>query len=98
MQTTAVPDMPVTTENELGPKVSDVLSEEEIEAIKASMVSWKDTVPVRFMYKGRNLNISSGRLMPKGINVIHQIHYWNFPRDTAKRIAKALQVQAVFSE
>ena len=39
-----------------------------------------------------------GNLQPKGINVIHQNFYWNFTRATAKKIAAALNVKAIFSE
>lgn len=83
---------------EVGPKLSDAFTPEEIEAIKAEMVPYDQATVVRFLHNGQNLTIQTGRLMAKGINVIHQTVYWNFTRETAKRIAAALKVTAVFSE
>jgi hypothetical protein len=79
---------------EFGPKVSDFFSPQEIEALKAEQVP--SGVPVRFLYQGRNLNISNGRLMTKGVNIIYQVVYWNFLRETSKKIAQALGVEAIF--
>jgi hypothetical protein len=53
---------------------------------------------VRFQHHGQTLSIHSGHLQPRGINVIHQNVYWNFTKGTAKKIAAALNVNAVFSE
>jgi len=81
-----------------GPKLADVFRPEEIDALKSELVPAENATPVRFLHHGQNLTIQSGRLMPKGVNVIHQIVYWNFTRETATRIAKALNVSPVFSE
>jgi hypothetical protein len=53
-------------------------------------------LPVRFMYKGKAMDISTGWLAPKGTNVMYQPVYWNFTRATANKIAKWLGVKAVF--
>lgn len=82
----------------LGPKLADVFSRDEIEALKNEMVPSAAASPVRFLHDGQNLNILSGRLMQRGTNVIYQIVYWNFTRTTAEKIAAALRVRAVFSE
>jgi hypothetical protein len=70
------------------------LTPEQIAEIKQEMVAKGE--PVRFLHEGQNLNISSGRLLPKGTLVMHQIVYWNFSTETAKKIARYLGVKAVF--
>ena len=82
----------------LGPKLSDAYSPEQIEALRAEMVPYSQATPVRFQHHGQTLSIHSGQLQPRGINVIHQNVYWNFTEGTAKKIAAALNVNAVFSE
>jgi hypothetical protein len=72
------------------------LTEEQIVRYKSALV--KGGVPVRFLHNGGALNIISGHVQPRGINVIHQCVYWNFTRETAQEIAKLLDVRAVFSE
>jgi hypothetical protein len=74
------------------------LSPQDIEYFKWRMVP--DGTPVRFLYRGQCLNILTGALQKKGINVIFQRHYWNFTKETAKEIALRLgrDVQPVFSE
>ncbi len=79
-----------------GPKLANCFSPAEIEKIKAEFV--QVGVPVRFLDKGRNLNIVTGELMPKGVNVIYQTVYWRLTRETANKIATKLGVRAVFSE
>lgn len=54
--------------------------------------------PVRFMFQGRSLNIVTGELCKKGINIMYQIVYWNFEEETSKKIASWLGVKAVFSD
>ncbi|KKN28154.1 hypothetical protein LCGC14_0857200 [marine sediment metagenome] len=44
-------------------------------------------VPVRFMVGGQALNICTGELNPKHINVINSIVYWNFTKKTISKIA-----------
>jgi hypothetical protein len=77
-----------------GPK----LNEEQIQRFKSQMVECG--TPVRFLYRGQCLNIVTGDLQTKGINVIYQWHYWNFTTATAMEIAKALgtDIRAVLSE
>ncbi len=74
------------------------LSGEQILRFQFQMVA-KGT-PVRFLYRGQCLNIVTGDLQAKGINVIHQWHYWNFTAATAREIVEALgtDVRAVLSE
>jgi hypothetical protein len=55
-------------------------------------------VPVRFMLGGGSLDIVSGKVSAKGTNVIHQIVYWNFTKDTAKKIAKWLGARPSFDK
>jgi hypothetical protein len=75
------------------------LTEAQIAAIKSEMVKDGDPKgrPVRFQVNGQTLNISTGELQTKGINIIHQIVYWNFPEATSKKIATWLGAKAVFS-
>lgn len=70
----------------------------EVAMVKAEMVPPESTHPVRFQTQGLTMNIVTGYLQPKGINVIHQTHYWAFPRETALRIAALTGTKAVFSE
>ncbi len=72
------------------------LTEEQIARFQATLVN--PGVPVRFLYNGGALNIITGHVQPRGINVIYQRVYWNFSRETALEIAKLLDVRAVFSE
>ncbi len=67
-----------------GPK----LNNEQIGRFKVQMVG--RGTPARFLYKGQCLNIVTGELQKKGINIIYQRHYWNFTADTAREIAKTL--------
>jgi hypothetical protein len=76
--------------NEEAPK----LSKEQIEKYKKKMV--KNGTPARFLYNGQNLNIVTGETLKKGINVMHQLVYWNFDKATAKEIAKELGVKVEF--
>ena len=72
------------------------LTEDQVAHFKAALV--KPGIPVRFLHKGGALNIITGNVQPRGINVIYQQFYWNFARETALEIAKLLNVRAVFSE
>jgi carbohydrate-binding DOMON domain-containing protein len=72
------------------------LTKEQVREVKAEMV--RQGVPVRFMYNGQCLIITTGELMEKYINVIHQQFYWNFTKETSKKIAKWLGVKAIFDK
>lgn len=72
------------------------LNEEQVQEARSEMI--RDGVPVRFLLDGRNLDIITGDLQPKGTNVIHQIVYWNFSRETSKKIAAWLGCTVIFSE
>ena len=78
-------------ENE-GPCLTDAL---KMHYIKQQV---KKGTPCRFMYKGRNLNISTGLLAKNGINVMYQLVYWHFTKATARDIAKHLKCKVIFSE
>jgi hypothetical protein len=77
-----------------GPK----LSREQVQQFESRMV--QHGTPARFLYRGHCLDIVTGDLQDKGINIIYQRHYWNFTSDTAREIEKALgnDVRAILSE
>jgi hypothetical protein len=72
------------------------LTYEQINEVTKELVD--DGVPVRFMHNGCSLVITTGETTSRGCNVIHQQVYWNFTKETSKKIAKWLKVKAVFSE
>lgn len=72
------------------------LNQDQINEIKSELTN-EGNVPVRFMYRGQSLQITTGELCPKGINIMNQIVYWNFTKETAKKIANWLDCKAVFS-
>lgn len=72
------------------------LTPDQVEEVQKEMV--KDGVPVRFMHGGRSINIETGEATTKGANVMFQMVYWNFTKETAKKIAKWLGVKPVFSK
>jgi hypothetical protein len=72
------------------------LNQEQIQEIQKEMV--KDGVPVRFMYGGESRNILSGQGSGKHINIIHQRVYWNFTKETARKIADWTGTRPEFSE
>ena len=75
------------------------LTPEQIEEVKAEVVPCKDATPVRFLVNGQAFaNICIGEMHSKGCNVMHQTVYWNFTKETAKKIAGWLGARAVFSE
>jgi hypothetical protein len=74
------------------------LTDEQIAEVKAEQVPAEQAVPVRFLAGGQALNIVTGETTPRGTNVIYQTVYWNFTRETAKKIARWLSVRAVFSK
>ncbi len=75
------------------------LTQEQVMELKGEMVSAKEAQIVRFLYNGQNLNLITGELMSKGVNVMNQVVYWNFNKATIDKILKYLPgVKAVFSE
>jgi hypothetical protein len=88
----------MSEQSPLGPKLLDVFTPEQIEQLRTEMVPCSQAEIVRFLLNGQALSIETGHLQPKGINIIHQVHYWNFTKATAEKIAHALCVKAVFSE
>lgn len=55
-------------------------------------------LPVRFQRNGQTLNILTGELQERGINVIYQRVYWGFTKETSLKIAAWLGVKAVFDK
>jgi hypothetical protein len=82
----------VASDKTAGPK----LTSDQIAEIKGEMI--KSGVPVRFMKGGGSLNIETGQTTPRGANVMHQIVYWNFTKETAKKIADWLGARASFDK
>lgn len=72
------------------------LTEEQIKEVQNEQV--QDGVPVRFQINGQTLNIVTGDLQTRGINVMYQIVYWNFTKETSQKIANWLGAKAIFSE
>jgi|APSaa5957512622_1039677.scaffolds.fasta_scaffold00991_4 hypothetical protein len=81
---------------EVGKKASGPkLDKDQLAEVKGEMIS--NGVPVRFMSGGASLDIVTGETVKKGVNVMHQIVYWNFSKATANKIAKWLGVKTAFS-
>lgn len=72
------------------------LSESQLEEVRSELI--QEGVPVRFLVDGQNLNVITGELMAKGVNIINQLVYWNFTRPTARKVAVWLGCKAVFSQ
>lgn len=68
--------------------MTTALSPEQIAEIRDELVP--NGTPVRFQIGGQTLDICTGRLQRKGINVIHQIHYWKFSKNTSEKISQWL--------
>ena len=79
-----------------GKTAASKLTSEQIKEVQGEMVP--KGVPVRFMSGGSSLNIVTGEKTTKGANVMHQIVYWNFSKETSKKIAKWLGVRASFDK
>jgi hypothetical protein len=77
-------------------KTASKLSKDQIEEVKKEMVP--NGVPVRFLDGGESMDIITGQKTGRGSNVMHQIVYWNFTKETSKKIAKWLGVRPVFSK
>ena len=54
--------------------------------------------PVRFLYNGQALDITTGTLASKGSNVIYHPVYWNFTKETSTKIAQWLGVKPAFDQ
>ena len=76
-------------------KGKKLTKKQEAEVIREMV---KVGVPVRFMIGGQVLNILTGELQPKGGNVMHNWVFWNFTKETSKKIAKWLGAKPVFSK
>lgn len=77
-------------------KHTKLLTEAQTNEIKSEMLPTDTGVPCRFLVNGQCLQIGTGNLMRKGVNVIHQWVYWRFTKETAKKIATWLDAKVVF--
>ena len=71
------------------------LTREQIDEVKAELVS--KGVPVRFLRGGRAIQIETGQEASQGSNVMYHPVYWNFTKETAKKIGDWLGARAVFA-
>lgn len=74
--------------------MKSLLTPEQEAEVKSEMVL--SGLPVRFMIDGQSVHLTTGERDKKGINVIYQHFYWNFTKDTAKKIAGWIGAKAVF--
>jgi mannitol-1-phosphate/altronate dehydrogenase len=72
------------------------LTTKQIEEIKQEVVD--EGSPVRFLVNGQALEILSGDLLPKHTNIMYHPVYWNFTKETSKKIAKWLNAKPVFCD
>lgn len=66
------------------------LTQEQLDKLRTYKVKKENLVPCRFMFKGQALNIYTGKLDKKGVNVMYQTHYWNFDTKLARMIKQEL--------
>jgi hypothetical protein len=71
------------------------LTREQIDEVKGELVS--KGVPVRFLRGGRALQIETGQEASKGSNVMYHPVYWNFSKETSKKIGDWLGARVVFA-
>jgi len=70
------------------------LTDEQIAILKEAHARGKAEArnsATRIFINGQNYNASTGEVLPKGINVMYQMVYWDFTRDTAKMLKKFVQ-------
>ncbi len=72
------------------------LTAQQTAEIKSEMID--HGTPVRFLKNGQAMQIGTGQLCSRGTNVIHHPFYWNFTRETVKKICDWLGVKAVWSK
>lgn len=75
-----------------------LLTEDQIKELQAEMVGWREATPVRFLMDGRAVKLETGELASKGSNVMYHPVYWNFTRNTAKKVAEWTKTKVVFSK
>ena len=78
--------------------MTSLLTEVQITEAQAEMVDWRKGTPCRFLMDGRAVKLETGELASKGSNVMYHPVYWNFTRDTAKKVAEWTKTKVVFSE
>jgi hypothetical protein len=73
------------------------LDEKEIDYFAGRMIP--NCTPVRFMHDRKSVNIEHGEYVSiPGTNIIHQMVYWNIPKDEARQIAKLTGTRADFDK
>jgi hypothetical protein len=73
-----------------------MLTETQINEVKKELI--QNGLPVRFLINGQCVNLETGEKQKKGINVMHQIIYWNFSKQTSLKIAKWINATPVFDK
>ena len=76
--------------------MSNQLSPDQRAEVLAELDESAALKPVRFLRNGRAYNITNGESTPKDTNVVHQMVYWKFTRETATKIAQWLDMRPVF--
>ena len=75
-----------------------MLTDKQIAQVQKEMKPWRDATPVRFLKDGRAVNLETGEMASKGSNVMYHPVYWNFDRQTARKIAVWSGTNAVFGK
>lgn len=81
------------TMTKYGPK----LTNEQIIEVAKELVAYEATKPVRFLTGGRCFDITTGRFVSPGSNVMYHPVYWRFSKETVKKICQWLGCKAVWS-
>lgn len=76
--------------------MNPMLTENQILEVQKEMKPWRDATPVRFLKAGRAVKLETGEMASKGSNVMYHPVYWNFDRQTARKIAVWTGTNAVF--
>jgi hypothetical protein len=75
-----------------------LLTPDQMQKAQAEMKPWRDATPVRFLKDGRAVKLETGEMATKGSNVMYHPVYWNFDRQTARKIAVWTGTNAVFGK
>jgi len=72
------------------------LTTEQIAELKKEVI--KEGHPVRFLHNGQAIDITTGEAAGKNTNILYHPVYWNFTKETSKKIAQWLGVKPVFDQ
>jgi hypothetical protein len=75
-----------------------MLTPDQMKKVQGEMKPWRDATPVRFLKDGRAVKLETGEMASKGSNVLYHPVYWNFDRQTARKIAVWTDTNAVFGK